>query len=122
MTIRPFTDEEMLILKGNPYTQSVTRNSIQFTPLFRYLFKKMARRGGRGPIIFLTYGYNPEILGRERVEYLTFRFTSGLDDVAEAALRKKNNLPSIKGVKVFEITWEEFRRCKEANRVRKLMR
>lgn len=62
-----FTDNQIEMLKTNPYTLTVTASQITFTREFKELFwidyqSRMTPRS-----IFPKYGYDPKVLGRSRM-------------------------------------------------------
>ncbi len=67
MELKRFTDEEMAILRSNPYTYKVTQCQISFTTEFKELFLKHYNEGMATKDIMLSFGYDPEILGDNRI-------------------------------------------------------
>ena len=62
-----FTDEEMAILKANPFTSKVDRRRIWFTLEFQNLFLSRYEAGDTATEIFTDLGYDISILGPNRV-------------------------------------------------------
>ena len=64
-----FTDEQIALMKLNPYTKRVSKSSIKFTEEFKELFWKdynttsISKRS-----LFKKYGYDPEVLGIKRMD------------------------------------------------------
>ena len=67
MEVRRFTGEEMDVLRSNPYTYKVTQCQISFTTEFKELFWKHYNEGMTPKDILLSLGYDPDILGGNRV-------------------------------------------------------
>ena len=61
-----FTPEEIEILKANPYTLSVTTNTIRFTLTFKQVFWAKRQAGERLQDIFRDLGYDVSMLGDVR--------------------------------------------------------
>lgn len=72
-TKKIFTPEEVEALRANPYTASVTPEIIRFTDSFKQEFWRLSVEGCTGNIAFRKLGYDPEILGFERVHNITKR-------------------------------------------------
>lgn len=62
-----FTDEEMEILKANPFTSKIDRRHIWFTLEFQNLFLSRHEAGETATDIFMDLGYDISILGPNRV-------------------------------------------------------
>lgn len=64
-----FTDEQIALMKLNPYTKKISKSTIKFTEEFKELFWKdyntttISKRS-----LFKKYGYDPEVLGIKRME------------------------------------------------------
>lgn len=72
-TKKKFTAEELKHLKANPYTLRVTADSISYTLGFKEAFWALSLQGYTGTAAFRKLGYNPEILGFERIHNTTKR-------------------------------------------------
>lgn len=59
--------EEQSILRANPYTYKVGESQISFTKEFKQLFWEEYQRRERPTKIFERYGYDTNILGRNRI-------------------------------------------------------
>lgn len=64
---KPFTDEEIQMLRKNPYTYSVTRLRLAFTKEFKEIFYSEYQAGELPRQILVDHGYDPEVLGERRV-------------------------------------------------------
>jgi len=67
MSKKPFSDEEMNILRQNPFTFKVTRNTLSFTKEFKELFITEYNAGSIPRQILIEHGYDPEMLGDRRI-------------------------------------------------------
>lgn len=67
MSKKPFTDEEMDVLRQNPFTFKVTRNTLSFTKEFKELFVAEYNDGNIPRQILIDHGYDPEMLGDRRI-------------------------------------------------------
>lgn len=63
----PFTQEQIKILSNNPYTASVSTHIIRFTLDFKVFALKESQAGLTSIKIFIKAGYDPEILGKQRM-------------------------------------------------------
>ena len=65
----PFTPEQMAALAANPYTLSVNEYQIRFTvPFKEFLLSERAAHGTPWKEIFRKAGYNPDVLGKTRID------------------------------------------------------
>lgn len=67
MEAKRFTGEEMEALRSNPYTLKVTQCQLSFTAEFKELFWKLYNEGMHPKDILLSLGYDPAVLGENRV-------------------------------------------------------
>lgn len=67
MARKSFTSEEKETLRANPYTSTVTDRQISFTAAFKSAFWEAECSGMKPKQIFMQLGYDPEILGTNRV-------------------------------------------------------
>lgn len=72
-TKKVFSPEEIAMLRANPYTERVTPEQISFTLAFKKEFWRLSIAGCTGNIAFRKLGYDPEVLGFERVHNITKR-------------------------------------------------
>ena len=68
-----FTTEEAEALRANHYTASVSPTIIRFTLDFKKEFWRLSAEGCTGNQAFRKLGYDPDILGFERVHNITKR-------------------------------------------------
>lgn len=71
MSKRKFTEEQVQKFRENPYTFQVSHSRISFTREFKELYWKEYRGGTAAEQILSKYGYDPEVLGSNRVYGLT---------------------------------------------------
>lgn len=72
-TKKAFSPEEIAMLRANPYTERVTTGQISFTLAFKKEFWRLSVEGCTGNAAFRKLGYDPEVLGFERVHNITKR-------------------------------------------------
>lgn len=80
-TKKLFTPEEVEILKENPYTWKVSTDRITYTQEFQKDFWELSLQGLSGTDAFKALGYDPRMLGKERIHNTTKR------------IRKQGNSP-----------------------------
>lgn len=89
-TTRLFTQEEIDILKANPYTLFVSEHSIRFTLAFKQCFWLKRQAGERLQNIFKDLGYDIEILGIERIKNIATRIRK--ESLSQEGLHENNSL------------------------------
>lgn len=67
MSKKVFTNEEIEMLRSNPYTYTVTPHILSFTKEFKELFWNEYQAGAVPRQILEQYGYPAEVLGKERI-------------------------------------------------------
>ena len=72
-TRKKFSAAEQELLRANPYTEKVTENHISFTLAFKQEFWRLSVEGCTGNMALRKLGYDPELLGFERVHNITKR-------------------------------------------------
>ena len=72
-TKKKFTTAEVEALRANPYTEKVSKEQISFTLAFKEAFWSLSMEGCTGNIAFRKLGYDPDVLGFERVHNITKR-------------------------------------------------
>ncbi len=70
---KKFSPEEVEALRTNRYTERVTAEQISFTLAFKEEFWRLSVEGCTGNMAFRKLGYDPEVLGFERVHNITKR-------------------------------------------------
>ena len=70
MAFNEFTDEQMQILKKNPYTLNVTSTRIMFTKEAKEKILELAEQGETIVQIIREMGYDPKMLGHNRTKNL----------------------------------------------------
>ena len=66
-TRKKFSAAEQELLRTNPYTEKVTEHQISFTLAFKEAFWRLSVEGCTGNMALRKLGYDPELLGFERV-------------------------------------------------------
>ncbi len=91
------TDQQIQILRENPYIYSVSRWSISFTKEFKEIFHE-ARSAGKLPReIFAEQGFDLSILGEYRIKNIAYRIQKEYQKYGrfhEGHLARKNNKQS----------------------------
>ena len=72
-TRKKFSVAEQELLRANPYTENVTEHQISFTLAFKEAFWRLSVEGCTGNMALRKLGYDPELLGFERVHNITKR-------------------------------------------------
>lgn len=73
MSNKLFTEEEIEMLRQNPYVESVATRSIVFTSKFKEKAYNDLKAGMKMRDIFLHYGIDPNILGNARIRGMQAR-------------------------------------------------
>lgn len=68
MSRKVFTDEEIAVLKANPYVKRITPLKIGFTIEFKERFWEECQQGRSNAAIVKDMGFDPDVLGRSRLE------------------------------------------------------
>ena len=72
-TRKKFSAAEQGLLRANLYTEKVTEDQISFTLAFKEAFWRLSVEGCTGNMALRKLGYDPELLGFERVHNITKR-------------------------------------------------
>ena len=95
MARKVFTDEEIEMLRKNPYTYVVTPKMIKFTQEFKELFWKEHQNDVKPGKIFEKYGYPTKVLGSKRIwgisRLIREQFYSE-DDLQKGKRQKKEDI------------------------------
>ena len=73
MSRNQFTDEQMQLLRQNPYTHNITRTRLSFTKKFKEIFHAEYQAGEFPRQILIDHGYDPELLGDSRIGNIASR-------------------------------------------------
>jgi len=68
MSKKFFSEEEVEILKKNKYVRNVSPKAITYSDEFKYIFIEEHSNGMLPLSIFIKYGFDPEILGSDRIK------------------------------------------------------
>jgi hypothetical protein len=94
-----FTDEQIMLMKLNPYTKKVSKSTLKFTEEFKSLFwndyknSSLSKRS-----IFKKYGYDPEVLGTKRMDGFVYMLRKEFlsDEERSLNITPKKERPSLK--------------------------
>lgn len=92
MSKKVFTNEEIEMLRSNPYTYAVTPHVISFTKEFKELFWEEYQAGIIPRQILEKYGYPAEVLGKQRIWGIAHTIKAQFyseDGLHEGSLQKK---------------------------------
>lgn len=73
MNQTPLTDEQIQILRENPYVYTASAWSVSFTKEFKETFHEARSQGKRPREIFTEYGFDLSILGEYRIKNIAYR-------------------------------------------------
>lgn len=73
MGINYFTDEQIELLKGNPYIEKVSKKSIKYSKQFKATFWLHYSHDESPSAILLSLGIDPKILGKKRISNIVQR-------------------------------------------------
>ncbi|KKK36359.1 tranposase, partial [Mesobacillus campisalis] len=74
MSKKIFTKKEIEILSKNPYVKSVSPKGITYTDEFKELFIAQNEKGKFPSEIFRDCGFDPEIVGKRRIDSASKRW------------------------------------------------
>jgi hypothetical protein len=69
----PLTDEQVQILRENPYVYTASAWSVSFTKEFKEIFHESRIKGKRPREIFTECGFDLSILGEHRIKNIAYR-------------------------------------------------
>ncbi len=72
MKWKGFTPEEILALRSNPYTFTVTEKTISFTREFKERMWEGMQNGRSRRALIIELGYDPDVLGPSRIEGIAY--------------------------------------------------
>ena len=67
MSRKPFTNEQILMLRQNPYTYSVSQFQLNLTKEFKEIFYSQYQAGELPRKILEDHGFDPAVLGERRI-------------------------------------------------------
>ena len=105
MTPKPFTEEQITVLRENPNTEYVSESVIKFTQEFKVKLVEGIKKGVPVRRIFQDAGYDYDMLGANRIKTLASRMRKevreGNTPHTEYKERKRHpDLADYKGMKV----------------------
>ena len=74
MSNKLFTEQELELLRKNPYVKKVSSKSITYTEEFREFFVNMYNLSKKPTEIFIIAGFDPKMLGYQRIKQASERF------------------------------------------------
>mgnify|MGYP001427189036 CR=1 FL=1 len=93
-----FTEEEMSILRKNPYTYKITPRHIYFTAEFKKEFLRLYNENNTIKDCVRLLGFDPDILGNARINSLRRSFLKQLGNSNLAPAVQGILLPTYKGL------------------------
>lgn len=106
-----FTEEEMEMLKNNPYTYSVTPSTLYFTKEFKELFWQEYQKGEVPRQILDKYGYPADVLGKKRIWGIAHNIKDQY--YSEEGFREGSLKKSASANSSYQITEEAVRQLQE---------
>jgi len=94
MSVKEFTDDEVIKLKENPYVKNVSNKGITYTEEFKRVFIEKYEQGSIPSIIFTECGFDIRVLGKDRYQSAGKRWRAAYNKNGElglADLRKENS-------------------------------
>ena len=86
---KAFTTDQIIQLRNNPYTYRVTAKHIRFTKEFKELFYQKRQEGMSLRDTFASLGYDPDVLGKDRIEGISYLINKAKKPVAKPVPAKK---------------------------------
>lgn len=116
MTKQRFTQEEIEIIRQNPYVVSVCSTKISYSLAFKKFAIQQAQKGFKSPEIFRQAGFDPEMMGKPRM-YAALKYIK-----AEAASPEGLREPrgKSKDERLAEFAKEDFERKHTKTAIREL--
>lgn len=95
MGVNYFSDEQVALLKDNPYIEKITNKSIKYSIKFKEEFWKRYSQGELSSAIVQSFGIDPKILGNSRLSNIVQRIKMEADRLEsfEDTRRKNNGRP-----------------------------
>ena len=115
MGVNYFTEEQVRKLEKNPYVKKVSNKSITYAEEFKELFWIDYQNGIQPIEIFKKYGFDPNVLGKQRRVNFTKRIKKQVQRVEGFKDTRKDNAgrPSTKDLSLEE----QVERLKHKNKV-----
>ena len=73
MTAKPFTEEQLAVLRRNPNTNYVSASVIKFTQEFKEKLAEAIKQGVQIRLFFQDAGYDYDMLGKARIKTIVSR-------------------------------------------------
>ena len=91
MGVNYFTDEQVEILKSNPYIEKVSNKSIKYSKQFKEEFWILYSKGESPSQILIKFGIDPKILGQKRISNIVHRIKMEANRLEGFEDTRKNN-------------------------------
>lgn len=88
-----FTDEQVSLLRSNPWVKSVTPKYVSFTKEFMEEFVDLHSKGLTRYEIFESHGLPVEVIGKERIKTTTANWIAKSNSGAELSDEKRGGRP-----------------------------
>jgi transposase-like protein len=92
MARKKFSDQEVETLKNNPYTLHVNTDSIRFSEEFKDKFYALLQEEKSAEDILQQLGYDPKMLGKERIKYMQKSITESRITPLEELYKKMEQM------------------------------
>ena len=101
MTPNPFTEEQIIVLRGNPNTEYVSESVIKFTQAFKVKLLEGIKKGVPVRRIFQDAGYDYEMLGANRIKTFASRMRKEAREgnTPHAGYKERKRHPDLKDYK-----------------------
>ena len=91
MGVNYFTDEQVKILKSNPYIEKVSNKSVKYSKQFKEEFWILYSKGESPSQILIKFGIDPKILGQKRISNIVHRIKMEANRLEGFEDTRKNN-------------------------------
>lgn len=91
MGVNYFTDEQIEILRSNPYIEKVSNKSIKYSKQFKEEFWILYSNGELPSQILIKFGIDPKILGQRRISNIVHRTKMEANRLEGFEDTRKNN-------------------------------
>ena len=97
MTPKPFTEEQIVVLRENPNTEYVSESVIKFTQEFKIKLVEGIKKGVPVRRVFQDAGYDYDMLGANRIKTLASRMRKEVREgnTPHAGYKERNRHPDL---------------------------
>lgn len=85
------SEEEIALLDKNPYIENVSSTTVKYTDEFKMYFAQQHAKGVPYRQILINCGIDPEILGRKRIDGLSYSINKKIKNGESFADKRKQN-------------------------------